>query len=390
MPFGFFEKRDDAESKRLQDEAVAALNSGGITPQAAARLKKVRDEGGIFNAGLSPAGMLSGRRAGFTPITQVMGSCFVWLQYFDDEERERSQDLNSVTSTYANGRAAALNRLMLEAQLVGADGVIEVKIESRRFGFNKCFLEFCATGTAIRCNFKPPSMKEAVAESASPLVPEGGGAINQLSAGFLKRKGTALEKTGRTGPIIARAGEAMRVGAASVDKHLQNSGADKGRMPFLALLSADEFSRLTKAGYWPTTIVCGNFTSFTIGDAQTKKAQMGILASAQNQELSAFADGLARCRHQAQNRFKREIKVSGSEGVVGVEIESEIEPETYKGAPGIVQGMIVHFCFMGTGVKKLAESACADNSAMISTLPVIDLARVKTRYNFDSVASGRK
>ncbi len=332
LPFGFFRKdENERERQREQTNGIEQLISGGITPAATKRLESIAEtKGKFFSTTMGAGAFLLSRQAGYEVITQVMGSAFVNIDFekYSSSYGTNSCEINPLTVTYNTARILALNRLTREAETLGAEGVIDVKILSRRMNWGKGITEFTATGTAINVPGKP-----IFAEVDISPGPAGGGNA------FFKKKP-------RSGPIGHIAGMGMTVGNAH---HL---GDSTRKTPFLSHLSGAEFWQLYQAGYWPTALVAGNCSYYIAGDAQTQKAQTGIFASLQNQELERFSSGLYHSRHQATNKLKKEVKASGGHGAVGVEVSSEIEKVKQEGST-FGSGLLVNFTAIGTAVRAI-------------------------------------
>jgi uncharacterized protein YbjQ (UPF0145 family) len=130
-----------------------------------------------------------------------------------------------------------------------------------------------------------------------------------------------------------------------------------------------------QAGYWPRALVSGNHSYFVLADDQSRKAQSGLIGALQNQELECFSKGISFCRLRAMDRLKKEVKDSGGDGVVGVELESDIEGVTFKGEPHFARGIIVTFNVVGTSVVALAPSQPASSVGQVGL--VLDLAKDK-------------
>lgn len=318
-------KKHEKEQRIRLEESLLALYSGEITPAAKDRLTAVaaqhKADSRFFSATTSPAGLMLFRQAGYKPITQVMGSSVV--KELDDgmeermKERRSSGEVTSCTTARNDARIYALLRLMQEAEILGADGVVDVKINIQRFGWAPGAMEFTAVGTAITVPNKPDFSAAVAAD-----VPE--------------RKDNFFSKKPKSTPMISTAGKGM---TKSVPDYL-SSLADR---PFLSHLSAQEFWQLYQLGYWPLGIVAGNCSYYVSSDNRTRSAQGGLFASLQNQELTQMSDGLAHTRYQATNRMKKESRALSAEGAVGVEIESEVE--TFS------DGMLMHFRVLGTAVR---------------------------------------
>ncbi len=346
MPFRFFQSdENEKERKRLQDLSLDALSRGDITPDARRRLEALKASP-FFTTTMSPAGLLLSKQAGYKVLTQVMGSSFVYVNM--EEARRTYGDYTSevltLTNSYDQVRTYALNRLRKEAALLEADGVVDVRVSVKEKEWREGLLECTISGTAIRVPNKPEFKK-----------PEG--SIQNL-----------LNKT-RRGPISHPAGGKMQIRSDASD-----TKADAA--PFLSNLTGQEFWQLFQAGYWPTALVSANCFYFVMADQQAKKAQSGFFASQNNQEIECFSKGIYRCRYQVSNKLKREAKESGGEGIVGVELESEIERVTFDKEPNFAFGINVNMSALGTAVRVVPA---ASKTGETGSLMVLNLERKKEK-----------
>lgn len=124
-----------------------------LTQAAMARLQASSSNapGGakLFTSDLSVDEYLLVRDAGFEPLGLVMGSSVyhVGFQYGNWKE---SFELTAITAAMYNARELAMYRLQAEADALGADGVVGVRLEIQRNAGYGDFLDFVAIGTAIR------------------------------------------------------------------------------------------------------------------------------------------------------------------------------------------------------------------------------------------------
>ena len=96
-------------------------------------------------------------QAGYEPLGQVMGSSvyhvgWQWMPY----SSWNSGELTMLTQAFYEARHLALGRLYQEAALLGATGVVGVRLEKREYEWGAGLLEFAAIGTAIRETDVPP------------------------------------------------------------------------------------------------------------------------------------------------------------------------------------------------------------------------------------------
>jgi uncharacterized protein YbjQ (UPF0145 family) len=146
----------EAEREREERQAadIARITAGGIPQTAEDRLRRLGAESGeAFTSDLSvPEFALAGRH-GLEPLTQVMGTSMYhvgWQAVSRGFFGATSQELGTLTEAYNDCRRRALARLRQEADLVGADGVVGVRIATARYDWGSDLVEFQAIGTAVR------------------------------------------------------------------------------------------------------------------------------------------------------------------------------------------------------------------------------------------------
>jgi len=87
--------------------------------------------------------------AGFHPLGFVMGSSIYHIG-LQKRRWSRSQELDKLTSAMYSARELAINRMEEEAEALGADGVVGVRLDVNYYEFGADTAEFIAMGTAIK------------------------------------------------------------------------------------------------------------------------------------------------------------------------------------------------------------------------------------------------
>jgi uncharacterized protein YbjQ (UPF0145 family) len=110
----------------------------------------------FFTSDLSISEFLLVREAGFVPLGLVMG-CSVYrvrqvVPTYDpyDSRSLLGFELTPLTNALYHSRELAMTRMEEEAQVLGADGIIGVRLHVRMHAFAPDIMEFIAIGTAIR------------------------------------------------------------------------------------------------------------------------------------------------------------------------------------------------------------------------------------------------
>jgi uncharacterized protein YbjQ (UPF0145 family) len=105
--------------------------------------------GSIFTSDLSVNEFLLVREVGFRPLGLVLGSSIyhVGLQV---ARWGKSQELDVLSQAMYHARELAMSRMEAEAQALGADGVVGVRLDVELKEFGSDIAEFIAVGTAVQ------------------------------------------------------------------------------------------------------------------------------------------------------------------------------------------------------------------------------------------------
>jgi len=122
----------------------------GVPQDAMRRLAELRpgQPGAIFTSDLSVNEFLLVREVGFRPVGLVLGSSIyhVGLQV---ARWGKSQELDVLSQAMYHARELAMTRMEAEAQALGADGVVGVRLDVEMKEFGADIAEFIAVGTAV-------------------------------------------------------------------------------------------------------------------------------------------------------------------------------------------------------------------------------------------------
>ena len=133
------------ELARADQERLAR---GGLPLGAERRLTALRQSGTLFTSSLSVNELALTASEGVRPLGQVMGSTVyhVGWQY---TPMYTSTELVLLSHAQYHARLLAVSRLQQEARLLGAHGVIGVRLERQAYDWGTNLLEFAARGTAV-------------------------------------------------------------------------------------------------------------------------------------------------------------------------------------------------------------------------------------------------
>jgi uncharacterized protein YbjQ (UPF0145 family) len=120
----------------------------GIPEAGRERLARMR-AGHLFTSDLSVNEFLLVRAAGFEPLGLVVGSSIYHIG-FQLGRWNRSMEMDVLTQAMYHARELAMTRMEEEAEQLGADGIVGVRLEVSRREWGTDLAEFVAFGTAVR------------------------------------------------------------------------------------------------------------------------------------------------------------------------------------------------------------------------------------------------
>ena len=106
-------------------------------------------ERGFFTSDLSVNEFLLVKQAGFEPLGLVLGSSIYHIG-FQQASWNQSQELGVLTQAMYHARELAMTRMEEEADQLGADGIVGVRLDIGRYDWGADLAEFIAVGTAVR------------------------------------------------------------------------------------------------------------------------------------------------------------------------------------------------------------------------------------------------
>jgi uncharacterized protein YbjQ (UPF0145 family) len=129
-------------------ETYDADSTAGIPEHGRERLEKMREKS-FFTSDLSVNEFLLVKAAGFEPLGLVVGSSIyhIGLQM---RSWNKNQELEVLTQAMYEARELAMTRMEEEADQLGADGVVGVRLDISRYEWGADLAEFIAIGTAVR------------------------------------------------------------------------------------------------------------------------------------------------------------------------------------------------------------------------------------------------
>jgi uncharacterized protein YbjQ (UPF0145 family) len=130
----------------------------GVPSDAMARLAHMRpgQATSMFTSDLSVNEFLLVREAGFRPLGLVLGSS-IYHVGFQVGRWGKNQELDTLSQAMYHARELAMTRMEAEADQLGADGIVGVRLEIEFKEFGNDLAEFIAVGTAVAGDAPPPS-----------------------------------------------------------------------------------------------------------------------------------------------------------------------------------------------------------------------------------------
>jgi uncharacterized protein YbjQ (UPF0145 family) len=234
-------------------------NELGVPADALRRLAEMRpgQPTSLFTSDLSVNEFLLVREAGFRPLGLVLGSS-IYHVGFQFGRWSKNQELETLSQAMYHARELAMSRMEAEADLLGADGIVGVRLDIEFKEFGSDLAEFIAVGTAVHAD-------EAHARTED---------------GFTWRN----------------------------NQH----------KPFTSDLSGQDFWTLLQAGYAPLGMVMGT----CVYHIAHQRFWQAIGNTGQNVEIPQFTEALYDARELAMSRMQAEAESLSAEGIVGVQLLS--------------------------------------------------------------------
>jgi uncharacterized protein YbjQ (UPF0145 family) len=281
----------------------------------------------IKEAGFDPVGMVVGSsiyHVGYQPVYAAgMGIAGGFGLGFGAGYAYTDQELTVLSEAKYRARELAMARMEAEAQALGADGVVGVRLDAGEYEWGRDLVEFIAVGTAVRAR--------------------------EHGAVFRTRFGKPFTSD--------LSGQDLR---ALLHAGYKPLGLVMGTCVYAAYQNGLEFQRL--AGM--------NWAGFTLSVASM------------NAEIGQFTQALYTARELAMRRMQTEASELGAEGIVGMQLTvermlsksdrefmSELQDQQHNGSPSQQwRTFRVDLVAIGTAVAPLAAEHAIPTPRMIVTL----------------------
>jgi len=140
----------------------AVVDLEGLPKDALRRLSELQGKDALFTSDLSVNEFLLIKEAGFHPRGLVVGSSIYHIG-LTTKSWSSSQEVQSLTQAMYAARELAMARMEEEATVLGADGVVGVRLDVGFYEWGRGTAEFLAIGTAVSAedgsNWKTPEGK---------------------------------------------------------------------------------------------------------------------------------------------------------------------------------------------------------------------------------------
>jgi uncharacterized protein YbjQ (UPF0145 family) len=134
-----------------QGEAYRAGSLEGLPASGRERLERMKLDiaRGFFTSDLSVNEFLLVKESGFEPLGLVLGSSIYHIG-FQQAMWNQNQEMTVLTQAMYHARELAMTRMEEEADQLGADGIVGVRLKIGRYDWGADLAEFIAVGTAVK------------------------------------------------------------------------------------------------------------------------------------------------------------------------------------------------------------------------------------------------
>jgi uncharacterized protein YbjQ (UPF0145 family) len=133
-----------------QPEAVPTF---AVSVASRRRIGELRGEDGrgtLFTSDLSVNEFLLVRQSGFEPLGLVVGSSMYHVGFQTPSGWSQNREVESLSQAMYTARELAMTRMEDEADALGADGVVGMRLDIGQYEWGEGLAEFMAMGTAVR------------------------------------------------------------------------------------------------------------------------------------------------------------------------------------------------------------------------------------------------
>jgi len=145
------QQRAGSPDEAPQQASYEAGSLAGIPASGRERIQRMKQEvaRGFFTSDLSVNEFLLVKQSGFEPLGLVLGSSIYHIGY-QQASWNQNQEMGVLTQAMYHARELAMTRMEEEADQLGADGVVGVRLDIGRYEWGADLAEFIAVGTAVK------------------------------------------------------------------------------------------------------------------------------------------------------------------------------------------------------------------------------------------------
>ena len=331
---------------------------GDLPAHARQRLREMRSRN-LFTSDLSVSEFVLVREAGFDPLGLVMGTS-IYQVAPNIPRTSEGCELEATSKALYHARELAMNRMEEEADALGADGIVGVRLtvnlalDPQRQQWQRYRTwDAWAKQTGFR---RPPNLTQRAGWFSG---------WEQLATTqwqkYCQRMGWATTPLAPWEQPVSRASYALGSNTAefiAIGTAVRHRGGVSYRnrhgKPFQSDLSGQDFWLLIRSGFRPVGFVMGNCVYYVPPNLLKASSQ----ASA---ELPAYTHALYDARELAIERMQDEAEALGATGVVGVTIAEEqhswrTQPWNV-GNAALQNGEVLELFVIGTAVVPSTENA---------------------------------
>jgi uncharacterized protein YbjQ (UPF0145 family) len=335
------------------------MNTGGdqLTRLAHARIAEMRQHK-LFTCDLSINEFLLVREAGFDPLGLVMGTSIYRIvpNVPKLQKGQPGAEVVDMTRALYHARELAMNRMEQEADELGADGIVGVRLavnldsDPTRVAW-KQYRQWQAWAHSVGYPRRITNLGNRWFSAWQQL------AYNQWQA-YLSQMGWAwqpppwsLPPKQATFALGQNVAEFMAIGTAVRHRGGESFKNKRGK-PFQSDLSGQEFWTLIKSGYRPVGFVMGNCVYYV------PPSLLQVPSQKKNQELAAYTHALYDARELAIERLQYEAEALDATGIVDVTVseQSHAWRQSYVdiGNAALRTGEMIELFVIGTAVVPMA------------------------------------
>ncbi len=323
-----------------------------LPQHARERLAEMRTKR-LFTSDLSVSEFLLVKEAGFDPVGLVMGSSIYQIDPAIPQVApgEAGCEIAPMTRALYHARELAMTRMEEEADALGADGVVGVRL-TVKLGANPLKWEWDLYREwqewARRVGFPRSSTALGAGWRGWPQVAAAMWTHYCWQMGWWPEPQApwARARTITSSPFGQNAAEFLAVGCA-VRHRGGESYRNKHGKPFQSDLSGQDFWLLVRTGYRPVGFVMGNCVYYV---------PPALLQASANQsgELGAYTHALYDARELATERLQEEAEALGATGIVGVTFAEREHSGRFApwdaGNGALASGEVIELFVIGTAV----------------------------------------